>query len=46
MIWLGANNEKLKQKTKDIVPWELENIKYVGLMGGNSLELEINEGNK
>ena len=46
MIWLGAGDEKLKRKTKDLVPWGLEDIEYVGLAGGNPLELEINEGNK
>jgi hypothetical protein len=43
---LGAVDEKLKPKIKDLVPWGLENIEYVGLVGDDPLELEINEGNK
>jgi hypothetical protein len=46
IIWLGASNEKLKRKTKDLISWGLENIEYIGLAGDNPLELEINKGNK
>jgi hypothetical protein len=31
MIWLGAVDERLKSKIKDLVLLGLENIKYVGL---------------
>jgi hypothetical protein len=46
MIWLGAVDEKLMAKVKDLVPWKTENVKYVGLAGDNPLEFEINEGKK
>lgn len=46
MIWLGAVDEKLMPKVKDLVPWRLEDIQYVGLAGDNPLESEINEGKR
>jgi hypothetical protein len=46
MIWLGAVDEKLIPKVKDLVAWSLGKIEYVGLAGDNPLELAINEGKK
>jgi hypothetical protein len=46
MIWLGAVDGKLMPKVKDLVPWKVENVKYVGLAGDNPLEFEINDGKK
>jgi hypothetical protein len=46
MIWLGAVDEKLMPKVKDLIPWSLEDIQYFGLAGDNPLELEINEGKR
>lgn len=46
MIWLGAIDEKLKPKIKDLVPWGLENIEYVGLAGDNPLASNTNKSDK
>jgi len=42
MIWLGAADEGLKPAIKDLVPWRLENIKYLGLAGDNPLATTFN----
>jgi hypothetical protein len=44
MIWLGAVDKGLKPAIKDLVPWELEDIKYLGLAGDNPLAVNINGG--
>lgn len=42
MIWLGAVDEGLKPAIKDLVPWGLKNIKYLGLAGDNPLATNFN----
>ena len=44
MIWLGAidADKTLKPKIKDLVPWGLENIKYLGLSTANPLATNFN----
>ena len=42
MIWLGAVDEGLKPAIKDLVPWRLENIKYLGLARDNPLATTFN----
>lgn len=37
MIWLGAVDEGSEPAIKDLVPWGLENIEYLGLAGDNLL---------
>jgi hypothetical protein len=43
MIWLGAVDGKLKSKTKHLVPWDLGQIRYIGLATDNPLEIAINK---
>lgn len=45
-IWLGAVDEGLKPKVKELVPWDLENIEYFGLVGDNPLETDFNGSDK
>ena len=46
MIWLGAIDEGLKPAVKDLVPWGLENVKYLGLAGDNPLAINFNGGDE
>jgi hypothetical protein len=39
MIWLGAVDDGLKPAIKDLVPWGIENIEYIGLAGDNPLAI-------
>lgn len=41
MIWLGAVDEGLRSKTKDLVPWKLGSIQYIGLATDNPLMIDI-----
>jgi hypothetical protein len=43
MISLGAVDGKLKSKTKHLVPWDLGQIRYIGLATDNPLEIAINK---
>jgi hypothetical protein len=43
MIWLGAVDGELKSKTKDLVPWKLGKIQYIGLATDNPLATDINK---
>jgi hypothetical protein len=41
IIWLGAVDERRKPKIKDLVPWRLENIEYLGLAKDNPLAIDL-----
>lgn len=42
MIWLGAVDGALKPAIRDLVPWGLENVKYLGVAGDNPLATNVN----
>ena len=46
MIWLGAVGGELKSKTKDLVPWKLGKIQYIGLATDNPLLTDINKSDE
>lgn len=46
MIWLGAVGGELRSKTRNLVPWKLGIIRYIGLATGNPLKIDINKGDK
>ncbi|KAF4631730.1 hypothetical protein G7Y89_g6401 [Cudoniella acicularis] len=46
MIWLGAVDDGLKPLIKDLFPWGIENVEYIGLAGDNPLAINFNGSDK
>jgi hypothetical protein len=46
MIWLGAVGGQLKSKTKDLVPWKLGKVQYIGLATDNPLATDIDKSDE